>query len=73
MIRMEIPVAEIPLGVPVAETTFEERQKQKREVDRQRKEDDPTFKGAFHEKKKRPDGKKKLRNTTPKKRAAGKR
>ena len=73
MIRMEIPVVEIPSGVTVAETTFEERQKQKREVDRQRKEDDPTFKGAFHEKKKRPDGKKKLRNTTPKKRAAGKR
>ncbi len=54
MIRMEIPVAEIPAGVTVIETAFEERQKQKREVDRQRKVDDPSFKGAFHVKKKRP-------------------
>jgi ATP-dependent RNA helicase RhlE len=53
MIRMEIPVAEIPSEVEVTTTEFEERQLQKREVDRQRKIDDPTFKGAFHKKKRR--------------------
>jgi ATP-dependent RNA helicase RhlE len=48
LIRMEIPVTEIPGEVEITETEFEERQKQKREVD------DPTFKGAFHKKKRRP-------------------
>jgi len=56
MIRMEIPIAEIPAGITFPETAFEERQRQKREVDRQRKIDDPSFKGAFHQKKKRPEG-----------------
>jgi ATP-dependent RNA helicase RhlE len=55
MIRMQIPVAEIPEEVKIIQTEFEERQKQKREVDRQRKIDDPTFKGAFHTKKRRPE------------------
>jgi ATP-dependent RNA helicase RhlE len=54
MIRMEIPLSEIPAEVVVIATEFEERQQQKREVDRQRKIDDPTFKGAFHEKKWKP-------------------
>jgi ATP-dependent RNA helicase RhlE len=54
MIRMEIPVTEMPADIEVTATEFQERQKQKREVDRQRKIDDPTFKGAFHEKKRRP-------------------
>jgi len=54
MIRMQIPEAEIPPEVEVTPTEFKERQQQKREVDRQRKIDDPTFKGAFHEKKRRP-------------------
>jgi ATP-dependent RNA helicase RhlE len=54
MIRMEVPVAEIPSEVEVTTTELEERQIQKREVDRQRKIDDPTFKGAFHKKKSRP-------------------
>lgn len=56
MIRMAIPEEPIPEGVEVTGTEFAERQKQKREVDRQRKVDDPSFKGAFHEKKKRPGG-----------------
>ncbi len=54
MIRMEIPLGVLPEGVAVPETSFEERQRQKREIDRQRKIDDPTFRGAFHQKKKRP-------------------
>lgn len=54
MIRMELPIVELPEGVEVTETKFDEKQKQKREIDRQRKIDDPTFKGAFHDKKRRP-------------------
>ncbi len=66
MIRMEIPVAQIPEGVTVTETAFEERQVQKREVDRQRKVDDPTFQGAFHVKKKRPGMNSKNSSNSPK-------
>ncbi len=53
MIRMEVPVKKIPCEVLIEPTGFEERQKQLREIDRQRKIDDPTFKGAFHIKKKK--------------------
>jgi ATP-dependent RNA helicase RhlE len=51
IIRMAIPVYEIPEGVDVQETDKRERQEQLREIDRQKRIDDPTFKGAFHEKK----------------------
>ncbi len=53
LIRMEIPVLEIPEEVTIIETEFDENQKHLREIDRQRKIDDPNFKGAFHEKKKK--------------------
>lgn len=53
LIRMKIPVEEIPVAVTIEPTGFEERQKQLKEIDRQRKIDDPSFKGAFHVKKKR--------------------
>ncbi len=51
LIRMEIPVMPIPEGVVLEKTPFEERQHQLREIDRQRKIEDPSFKGAFHTKK----------------------
>ena len=51
LIRMEIPRQNTPFEVKVFETEFEEKQKQLREIDRQRKIDDPSFKGAFHSKK----------------------
>jgi ATP-dependent RNA helicase RhlE len=51
LIRMEIPRKEIPEGVRIVETGYDEKQEQLREIDRQRQIDDPTFKGAFHEKK----------------------
>jgi ATP-dependent RNA helicase RhlE len=51
MIRTEIPRAEFPEEVYVGETPFQERQDMLREIDNQRRKDDPTFKGAFHEKK----------------------
>ncbi len=53
LIRMEIPITEMPAGVEYVETGFDERQKQLREIDRQRKIDDPTFQGAFHPRKRR--------------------
>ncbi len=50
IIRMQIPIVDIPSGVEVVPTDFEENQYQLREIDRQRKIDDPSFKGAFHPK-----------------------
>ena len=42
----------LPSGVLVKETPFLESQKIARELDRQKRKTDPTFKGAFHERKK---------------------
>ena len=58
LIRMEVPMQEMPEGVEVLETDFDERQKQLKEIDRQRKIDDPTYQGAFHQKKKKTGPKK---------------
>ncbi len=52
LIRMEIPVLPIPEDLKIIETDFKEHQDQLREIDRQRKIDDPNFQGAFHTKKK---------------------
>ncbi|MBE7177302.1 MAG: DEAD/DEAH box helicase [Mucilaginibacter polytrichastri] len=52
MIRQPIPVEALPESVFVAETSFEERQAMLREIDQQKKRENPEFKGAFHEKKK---------------------
>lgn len=51
LIRETIPVIEIPPGVEITETPFAERQAIAREIDEQRRQEDPTFKGAFHERK----------------------
>lgn len=53
LIRASIPVAEIPEGVQIFDTPQEENQKYLREIDFQRQKEDPTYKGAFHEKKKK--------------------
>ena len=58
LIRMELPVLPVPENVQIIETDFKERQDQLREIDRQRKIDDPNFQGAFHTKKKQPASKK---------------
>ncbi len=58
LIRMQIPVVDIPIEVEIETTGFEENQRQLREIDRQKKIDDPSFKGAFHVKKRRPEPKK---------------
>lgn len=54
LIRMEIEELPLPNEIDVVETPKSERQKIAREIDRQKKLADPTFKGAFHEKKHRP-------------------
>jgi ATP-dependent RNA helicase RhlE len=49
--RQTIPVLPLPDEVFIEETPYEERQDQAREVDLQKRKEDPEFKGAFHEKK----------------------
>jgi ATP-dependent RNA helicase RhlE len=44
----------VPQEAIAEETPFEERQDIARELDRQKRKEDPDFKGAFHEKKARP-------------------
>jgi ATP-dependent RNA helicase RhlE len=51
LIRQSIPKAELPAAVFVEETPFAERQNMAREIDLQKRKDNPEFKGAFHEKK----------------------
>jgi len=51
LIRQSIPVFDVPADVFVEQTSFEERQDQAREIDIQKRKEDPEFKGAFHEKK----------------------
>lgn len=54
IIRMTIPRSPMPAEVEVTETPFDEQQTMLREIDEQRRKEDPTFKGAFHEKKHKP-------------------
>jgi ATP-dependent RNA helicase RhlE len=51
IIRTTIPRAVVPKEVPISETPFVEQQIILREIDIQRKKNDPDFMGAFHEKK----------------------
>ena len=51
LIRQKVPVADIPDEVFIEDTPFDERQAIAREIDTQRRKEDPEFKGAFHEKK----------------------
>ncbi|WP_035727208.1 DEAD/DEAH box helicase [Eisenibacter elegans] len=54
LIKTKIPVAQLPAAVEVYPTPFAERQAMLREIDNQRKREDPAFQGAFHEKKRFP-------------------
>jgi ATP-dependent RNA helicase RhlE len=49
LIREKIPMKPLPPHIEIAETQFEEGQMMAREIDRQKRKDDPTFQGAFHE------------------------
>ena len=50
-IRQQIPISELPGGVFIEETPYEERQAIAKDIDMQKRKDDPDFMGAFHEKK----------------------
>jgi ATP-dependent RNA helicase RhlE len=54
LIRMPIPRKPLPEDLSIPDTPFDEMQNQLREIDQQKRREDPTFLGAFHEKKKRP-------------------
>jgi ATP-dependent RNA helicase RhlE len=54
IIRMEVPTVQIPSEVPVTPTPFEEQQGYARELDGQKRKENPDFKGGFHEKRARP-------------------
>lgn len=51
LIRQTIQVQPLPEDVFVEQTPYEERQDQAREIDLQKRRENPDFKGAFHEKK----------------------
>lgn len=51
LIRQMITVKDIPADVFVESTPYEERQEQAKEIDMQKRRENPEFKGAFHEKK----------------------
>jgi len=53
LIRQEVQLQELPPEVEILDSEFKEKQDQLREIDRQRKTDDPTFQGAFHQKKRK--------------------
>jgi ATP-dependent RNA helicase RhlE len=54
MIRMDIQRLPLPEALEILPTPQNEMQDMLREVDNQRRKEDPTFLGAFHEKKARP-------------------
>ncbi len=54
LIRKSIPQKKLPKNIKIEASTFEEKQDIARSIDHQKRKDDPTFKGAFHEKKARP-------------------
>ncbi len=51
LIQQRIPVKEVPADVFIEKTDYEEKQQMDRELDHQKRKEDPEFKGAFHEKK----------------------
>lgn len=51
LIKEEIARQDIPKGVTIEKTPFDEQQDMDRIIDNMRKKADPDFKGAFHEKK----------------------
>lgn len=53
LIRAKIPTRPLPNDVAIEETLKDERQEQNRQLDRQKRKADPTFRGAFHEAKRK--------------------
>jgi len=63
LIRQTIPLLKVPSDVFIEETPYEERQAIAREIDLQKRKDNPEFQGAFHEKKAKNIGNAKTINT----------
>jgi len=53
LINKKIPVKKLPKDINVDSTPFDEQQIMAREIDKQRKKEDPGYKGAFHPKKRK--------------------
>jgi ATP-dependent RNA helicase RhlE len=53
LIRERIPVEKLPTKLEIADTPFAESQTMAMEIDKQKRKHDPTFKGAFHERKRK--------------------
>ncbi len=51
IIHEEILVSNLPDNIVTQETPYEESQKMAREIDKQKRREDPSFQGAFHERK----------------------
>ena len=51
LIRQRIPIKRLPADLEIADTPYEEKQEMAREIDNQKRRENPDFKGAFHEKK----------------------
>ena len=65
LIKQKIEKVLLPDGVEVVTTPYEERQDMLREIDRQKRKENPDFKGAFHEKKE-VHGRKDFKSSKPK-------
>ena len=66
LIRMQIPELPLPAEVEVFKTPFEEQQEIAKAIDHLKRQENPDFKGAFHEKKGIPKGKPKPSKGDPK-------
>ncbi len=51
IIREKIPVKKLPGSIIIEDTPSEEQQEMAREIDRQKRREDPEYRGAFHERK----------------------
>jgi ATP-dependent RNA helicase RhlE len=53
IIKQEIELLPLPAEITIEKTPFSENQAMEREIDNQKRKDNPDFKGAFHEKKRK--------------------
>jgi ATP-dependent RNA helicase RhlE len=65
IINSKLPILEMPAEVTKLPTPKEEKQAIDKEIDYQRRAEDPDFKGAFHEKKERPKKAERIRERKP--------
>ena len=61
LIDKKIKIHDVPKTVEIEKTPFAEKQDMLRDIDYQKKKLDPTFKGAFHDKKKKDEKSRKFR------------